>query len=203
MVSQETNVMNYDVYSESNANALSPDVVDALMPHAGAMLDVKRVLEETPRISKDFKSSLEYRKIKACCPHRHIYITPDTHVTLLKQADTIMKDGTVRCALCGAPILTKWDKDEFAKKLNEAVAVIDTILLYGPNFNLGNWPRGYTGDQGILDKMIMVKEFLSVNMQKISETFCSVSKAENSNQENARSLGRNYHDRTSNVTSWY
>ena len=195
--------MNYDVYNDPNANALSPDVVDALMPHAGAMLDVKRVIEETPRISKDFTASLEYRKIRACCPHRKIFIDNDTHVTLLKQADVITKDGGVKCSICGAPILTKWDKDDFKKKLEDAVAVIDTILLYGPNFNLGNWPKGYTGDRGIIDTMIMVKEFLTVNMTKISDTFCTTSKAENSNQEAARSLGKNYHDRTSNVTSWY
>lgn len=191
--------MNYDVYPNSNSNALAPDVVDALMPHAASMLDIKRVCEERPMIAKQFQESLEYRKIKACCPHRHI--DQSGPVTLLAKADVVTKDGGVRCKICGAPILTNWSKEDFERRIKDAVAVIDTILLYGPDFNLGNYPHGYMGDQGIIDKMIECKEFLSVNMVKISETFTSVGKAENTSQENRR-VAQNYRDHTSNVTNW-
>ena len=193
--------MNYDYYTNSSEkNALNPDVVDALMPHAGAMLDVMRVIEERPQIADQFAESLEYRKIKACCPHRTI--DGSGPVVLLVKAARVMQDGSVKCKLCGAPILTNWDKDDFIKKLKDAVAVLDTIVLYGPDFNLGNFPRGYVDNEGILDKIINTKEFLSVNMVKIAETFTKVGKVENANAENLRTLGQNYRDHTSSLTTW-
>lgn len=194
--------MNYDVYPNSNTNAMNPDVIDAVMPYVCDMLDVKRVLEERPPLAKQFTDSLEYRRTRACCPHRFIKVDEDTKVTILSKADIVTQDGSVKCKLCGAPILTNWDYNDFAAKLEGAIAVIDTILLYGPDFNLSNFPRGYTDPEGIIDKMIRVKEFLNVPMKKIAENFTNVGKAENKNSENNRTLRQNYRDHSSNISSW-
>ena len=185
----------------TNANSLAPDVVDAVMPHAGAMLDIARTIQERPMISKQFAESREYRIIKAKCPHRSIEV--DNGITLLKKADIITTDGQVKCKLCGATILTKWDVEDFKQKLLAAKAVIDTLVLYGPDYNLGNYPNGYVGDRGIIDKMIETKSFIGTDLIKIVETFCEIGKAENTTSENRRQMGAHYRDHSSqNVTAW-
>lgn len=191
----------YDNINKTNVNSLAPDVVDALMPPATAMLDYKRAKEERPELRDQYNEPIEMRRIRACCPHRKLSKTEEG-IDVLSQSESVMKDGTVRCSLCGARLLTHWSQEDFKKKIEDCVAVLDTILAYGPNFNLGNYPPGYVGERGVLDRIIECKEFLTVNMIKISETFNKTALLENNNQENNRTLGRNYRDHTSNVSSW-
>jgi hypothetical protein len=183
----------------SNVNSLAPDVVDALIRPAGDMLDVARVQEMRPEVAQQFSESSEYRLFRARCPHRRL--ESDNGVVLLKKADVVTKDGQVKCALCGATILTNWDAEDFKKRLLDARDVIDTILLYGIDYNLGNFPRNYSGDRGIIDKMIDTKAFISTDLIKIAETFCAIGKAENVQSENRRTINNVYRD-NSMVTSY-
>lgn len=195
---------NYQTYQQarSTANKYAPDVMDALRPCAERMIEVRRYDEMRPKYGP-VNESREYRLAKARCVHRlPVEDTTYRGIVTLKRYIRPMQDGSYRCELCKAKILTKFDKN-MIDALDSAIEVLDTLIAFGPDMSLANYDPRHPEERGYIDRMIDCKEFLNIHAKKITNTFIEIAKSENASEDNERHLGEEYADHTQgSITSF-
>lgn len=191
----------FDNYGTKN-RTFAPDVMDALLPSAEAMIDVRRA-EKNKSALGDLSENREYRKAKARCVHRLPAIDPASGTIMtLDRKVAVMQDGTFRCELCKATLLEKLD-DKAKKKLSEAIEVIDTILAFGPDLGLINIDPAHPDEKPIIDSMIDIKQFFALHLMPLTENLIKIMANEESYKENEKNFTAEYLDRTKRATALF
>lgn len=195
---------NSPIYSAQKQAQFSPDVMDALIPSAEGMIDVIRADELRPQCGA-FNESREYKIKKARCCHRIIVDNSQgvRGLVTLKRKVRAVADGTLVCDLCKARILTKFDRDSMKKAIDDFLAVVDTLVAFGPDLLLMNVDPKHPEERGIIDRMLDTKEFCGVHLIKIVEMFANTITKTNASNENERNFAKEYLDHSNqNITSW-
>ena len=180
----------------------APDVLDALIPAAEAMIDVINAEKHKPQMG-DLSDNREYRKVKARCVHRVLEYDPEYRtVRALERKVRPMGDGkTYRCDLCKAKLLTKLDETA-KKKLTDAIEVIDTIVAFGPDLGLINVDPAHPDEKPIIESMIDIKQFFALHLLPLADSMIKTMALETAYQENDRNnFTSEYLDRTKKATA--
>ena len=86
------------------------------------------------------------------------------------------------------PIVPRCDYDDYKKKLDDAMTVINTLKEYGPKFGLLNKPISCDDNIGIIDMLNKMSSFINDDMCKILHPFCSMNDLIKKDYENKKEL---------------
>lgn len=200
----------YMNYGTKYQTQFAPDVMDALRGPAEQIVNVVWTDKNRPDYGNE-NPSPEYKRIKARCVHRIAIADAsyaDQNGNPLPNAPIVLKkrvrptqDGNCRCELCGAKILSDFDKS-LIDKIQGAIEVIDTLLAFGPELGLQEIASDRPTDPPLLSSMINIKEFMNIHLMKIVNGFNKIAMHQNEVEDLDKSLASQYFDHTTQATIW-